>query len=213
MTTFYFVRHGYSAGNRDKVFYGHFDGALDPKGYEQAELVAVFFKDINLDTIYSSDLVRAVDTARPTAKLKQMEIVPDKRLREIFAGEWENKPVTELLNGIYEKEYMVWKNDIAHSRCTGGESVVELRERIFGAVEDIAAKNDGKSIAIFTHATPIRVLRSSFLGEPIERINDYGWVPNASVSKVIYNGGNWNIEYYGESKHLENLVTTLDSRF
>ena len=213
MTTFYFVRHGYSAGNRDKVFYGHFDGALDPKGYEQAKLVAEFFKDIHIDAIYSSDLVRAFDTARPTAELKGIEIIPDERLREIYAGEWENKKAEELVSGIYETEYAVWKNDIAHSRCTCGESVVELRERIFDAVKDIAVKYDGKSVAVFTHATPIRVLKSSFLGEPIERINDYGWVPNASVSKVIYDCGNWNIEYYGESKHLENLVTTLDPRF
>lgn len=213
MTEMYFIRHGYSVGNRDKVFYGHYDGKLDAKGYEQAKLVALFFENIRLDVIYSSDLARSMDTARPTALSKNMEIIPDERLREIFAGEWENKHASALVSGKYEKEYAVWKEDPAHSRCTGGESVAELRERIFAAVEDIAAKNDGKSVAVFTHATPIRVLKSSFLGEPIDKVNGYEWVPNASVSKVIYNSGKWNIEFYGESKHLESLVTTLDPVF
>lgn len=213
MTEMYFIRHGFSTGNRDKVFYGHYNGSLDPKGHEQAKCVAEFFGDINLDAIYSSDLIRSMDTARPTAESKSMEIVPDVRLREIFAGEWENKHVSLLVSGKYEKDYEVWKNDIAHSRCTGGESVEELRERIFAAVKDIAIKNDGKSVAVFTHATPIKVLRSSFLGEPIDKVNEYGWVPNASVSKVIYDSGNWNIVFYGESKHLESLVTTLDPAF
>ena len=213
MTEMYFVRHGYSTGNRDKVFYGHYDGSLDPKGHEQAKCVAEFFKNIKLDAIYSSDLIRSMDTASPTASEKKMEIIPDIRLREIFAGEWEGKHASELLNGKYEKEYAVWKDDIAHSRCTGGESVAELRERIYAAVKDIAENNDGKIVAVFTHATPIRVLRSSFLGEPVDKVNEYGWVPNASISKVIYDLGKWEIEFYGESKHLENLVTTLDPAF
>ncbi|MBQ9941246.1 MAG: histidine phosphatase family protein [Clostridia bacterium] len=213
MMTLYFVRHGYSTGNRNKIFYGHYDGELDVLGHKQAECVAEYFRNIHLDCIFSSDLVRAYDTVEPLAQQKNMKIITDKRLREIFAGEWENKSVEELFSGEYAKDYGVWKNDIARSRCTGGESVSELRERVYGAVLDIAQNNDKKTVLISTHATPIRVLKSCFLGEDISKINDYGWVPNASVSKITYDNGNWNIEFFGESGHLASLVTTLDLLF
>ena len=211
-TLLYIVRHGHSTGNETKTFYGHFDGLLTETGHRQAQCVANFFKDKKVDAIYSSDLVRCVDTVKPTALSKGLEIIGDKRLREIYAGDWENRHIDELIEE-YAEEYRVWREEKSESRCTNGESVRELQSRVYGAICEIAQKNIGKSVVIGTHATPIMVLRPAFVGEKIETINGKQYVPNASVTTVSYEDGKWELLSYGESDHLGDLVTTLAKGF
>ena len=85
------------------------------------------------------------------------EVISDRNLREIYAGEWEGKKFSEL-PGLYEKTYGVWLSDIGRSHPDGGESVSELYERIIGEVRKIARENMGKTVLIATHATPIRCI-------------------------------------------------------
>lgn len=211
-TTLYIVRHGNSLGNLTKTFYGHYDGPLTETGHEQAKRVAVFFKDKNVDAVYSSDLMRAVDTVKPTAESKGLKIVRDSRLREIYAGKWENRNIDELIVE-YPKEYGVWRNDKSNSRCTGGESVKELQKRIFEVVADIAQNNAGKNIIISTHATPIMTLKASLCGLPPESINGMNYVLNASVTTVTCDDGKWEFVNYGESSHLDGLITEMAKGF
>ena len=75
MTHVYFIRHGQSEGNLKHLFLGHTDLDLTDLGRKQAERVGDFFKDIHVDAIYSSDLLRAYHTACPVAKAKGLEII------------------------------------------------------------------------------------------------------------------------------------------
>lgn len=211
-TTLYIVRHGHSMGNLTKTFYGHYDGELTDVGHAQAKRVAEYFKDKAVDAVYSSDLRRAVNTVKPTADAKSLTVIGDKRLREIYAGKWENRKIAELLEE-YPTEYDIWRNDKANSVCTDGESVRELQKRIFDAVTDIATKNDGKSIVVATHATPIWTLKPSFLNLPLESMNGSEYVPNASITVTVYENGRWTLDTYGECMHLEGMVTTMDKLF
>ncbi len=119
MTTLYIVRHGHSVGNLERVFYGHYDGELTDVGDEQAQCVARYFEDKAVDAVYSSDLRRAVNTVKPTAEAKDLTVSGDVNLREIYAGKWENRKISELLEQ-YPTEYGVWRNDKANSCCTDG---------------------------------------------------------------------------------------------
>lgn len=211
-TLLYIVRHGHSKGNDTKTFYGHFDGPLTQKGHEQAQRVMNFFKDKRIDAVYSSDLIRAVDTVKPTAQSKGLEVIGDKRLREIYAGAWENRNIDELIVE-YPEEYGVWRNDKANSRCTNGESVRELSERFINALADIAQKNAGKNIIIGTHATPIMLLKPVVLGLPLENMNNQSYVLNASVTTVSYERGKWELMNYGEESHLIGLETVMAKGF
>jgi len=60
----YIVRHGETEENKQKIIQGHLDTALNFEGERQADLVAKALKDIPFDACYSSDLRRAVDTAK-----------------------------------------------------------------------------------------------------------------------------------------------------
>ena len=87
-TVFYLVRHGQSIGNANREFLGHTNKDLSPFGYLQADRTADFLSDVKIDAIYSSDLIRAYNTALPHAKLRNMEVVPSQNLRELYAGAW-----------------------------------------------------------------------------------------------------------------------------
>lgn len=79
----YLVRHGESIANAKGIHQGQkIDTSLSKKGLEQAKKIAERLKDENFETIYSSDLKRAYETAKEIAKFHKLKIIKDKRLRE-----------------------------------------------------------------------------------------------------------------------------------
>lgn len=210
MTKLIFIRHGESMGNEQRRFYGQFDGALTDKGREQARMTADFLKDVHIDIAYASDLCRAFETGKIIAEPHGLQVIPEPSLREICAGEWEDLPFSDLLER-YKEDFDVWMNDTVNSRPTGGESVREMAARIDAAVWKIAEENDGKTVLIATHATPIRSLIPGWKGEPIEYLNEIKWVPNASVSVVSYDTAahKAEAEVIGEASFMGEIVTKL----
>ncbi len=79
VTRLYLIRHGQSAGNAEGRFGGHSATPLSPLGLQQAELTAQLLAKEKISAIYSSDLLRAMQTAEPLANLLNVEI---KRQRE-----------------------------------------------------------------------------------------------------------------------------------
>lgn len=200
-TRLIFVRHGYSVSNDKKFFAGHTDVDLTERGHKQAELTAEYLKNEKIDIIYSSDLKRAYYTALPISKMHSLPIIKDESLREIYAGEWEGLSFEELREK-YEKAYSLWINDIGLSRCTGGESTKELLDRIFAKTERIALENEGKTVLIATHATPIRVLCTAAAGEGMEKMKDIPFVMNASVTRFDFEKGILTAVSVDENAHL-----------
>jgi len=167
-TRFIMIRHGFSVANDMRRFAGNFDVDLTETGKKQAKLCAEALKKEKIDAIYSSDLKRAYDTAVPISEALGIEIIKCPELREISAGEWEGKLFDELCEE-YPEAYSTWRNDIGNAVCTGGESVKQLSARILSALCDIAKENDGKTVCITTHATPIRAVCTAAAGLPAER--------------------------------------------
>ena len=206
MTTVYFLRHGQSIGNLTKRYLGHTDEDLSELGYIQAELASHFFDLVNIDVIYSSDLIRAYNTVKPIATKKGFPILKSDKLREIYAGEWEGKTIDYLWENYYDT-FSVWKNDTGNATTPGGESVKDLLKRVNDEVNRIVSENKGKKILIGIHATPIRVLTSLWQGLNIEETKNIPWVSNASVTCVEYwDNGEYFIrtngfdEYLGDNK-------------
>ncbi len=211
MTTLLLIRHGESEANRNKVFGGQINPDLQERGVMQAEHTAKFVaENYKVDKIYSSDLKRAYRTAEALSKLLNMEIKSEKRLREIYAGKWEGMKFDDLKK-VYPDEYNVWLTDIGNAVCTEGETVKELGERIFGVLTEIARENDGKTVAITTHATPIRVTQSLIETGGLSEMKNIKWVTNASVTEITYENDNWKMVKVSMDGHLEELKTNLPS--
>ena len=98
MTRIIFVRHGESVGNLERRFYGNFDKGLTDLGRQQADKAGEYIlENYKLDTAYASDLDRAYETGEIIAKKQGLTPIPDKGLREIYAGLWENRLFDELM--------------------------------------------------------------------------------------------------------------------
>ena len=206
-TILIFVRHGESNANGNGMFAGHLDIELSDRGLLQAESTANYIKkNYHVNSIYSSDLQRAYYTAVPTAQACGLEINKTAQLREIFAGEWQGLSFDEL-QARYAVSYGVWLKDIGRAQPANGESVEALSDRIWKTVQDIYHKNQGKTVVIVTHATPIRALLCRLKGMTLDQMKDVSWVSNASVTVVRVEDDNWILEQTGEDAHLSGLRT------
>ena len=209
MTKLIVVRHGQSESNLAQIFTGQGDTLLTELGKRQAQNTARFLREIPIDAIYSSDLSRAVETARPTAEAHGLPVHAEPLLREIHAGEWEGHTYAYLQEHD-PQGYDLWRTDIGRAQPAGGESVVELASRVYRCVDALIERHRGGCIAVFTHATPLRVLGARWHGYAPEESGRLPFGGNASVSMVeISDDGRVNVLLYGYDAHHGNDATAL----
>ena len=161
---------------------------LTPEGYMQADVAAEYMKDEKIDAIYSSDLLRAHNTALPFSAVYGLPINDTEGLREIYAGSWEGLQMTEII-ARHPEDMLTWKEDFSNARCTDGESVAELYERIVSYVLKLAAENEGKTILLASHATPVRAIDCFSRGLGAERMGDVSFVRNSAICIFEYEIG------------------------
>lgn len=212
MTTILLVRHGESAANRDNLFAGNYDAELLPRGYEQARLTARYIKEnYEVSAIYASDLNRAYNTGKTIADILGLPVTADRRFREISAGEWEGVPFESIIK-THPEEFKKWAEDIGNSSCPGGESVSQLGERIMTALSEKAEKNNGKTILIASHATPVRVAYAMAKYSTAGDMGKLSWPSNASVSVLYYDAGCWSVGEYSIDSHMADIRTVLPEK-
>ena len=203
-TTFIMVRHGFSLANQQSRFAGHWDIPLAELGHKQAQAAAEYLEKLPIDVLYSSDLLRAYQTAEPLALKLGLPIRKDPQFREIFAGDWEGKTVAELWEE-YPAEFSCWAEDIGRSRCCGGESVAELYRRINAEVDRVAAAHEGQTVCVTIHAVPIRAMCTRCAGLPAAEMQQVPWVANASINIFEWEKGILRAVETDITTHLEGL--------
>ena len=206
-TIIYIVRHGFSLANAKKIFTGHTNVGLSELGLKQAGHVTEYFLDKKVDVIYASDLDRAYDTVKGVADSKNIQVIKDKNLREIYAGDWEGKSFDEL-SATYP-DYAMWRTTVHKVRTAGGESVIELANRVFNEVTEIAQKEMGKTVLIGTHATPIRALVAKICYGSFEKMDTTPWFPNCGIFKIRYDGEKFSVLEECITEHLKEDLSRL----
>ncbi|MBQ8322112.1 MAG: histidine phosphatase family protein [Clostridia bacterium] len=203
------VRHGESLGNARRMLLGHTDLDLSELGYRQAEACAEALKNEKVDAIYSSDLLRAYNTAIPHAKMRGLAVQKSLQLREIYLGAWEGKSVADILEkhaDMYEKD---WLGAYGTFRFPGGESTVEAGERFYAEVARISEENEGKTVLIAAHAAVIRSFFAKVLGIAPEDIAPKLPFPsNASYSEVCFNGRSFEAGRFSVDDYLADIGIT-----
>lgn len=122
-----------------------------------------------LDTVYCSDLSRAVQSAEIIAG--PYGLLPKKvpALRERSFGIWEGMTFNEIKERFPE-EFQAWaENPVSHSPM-GGESTIEVKERVVKALDEILEANIGNNVAVVAHGGVNRILICNILGIPLENI-------------------------------------------
>lgn len=143
------VRHGQTDWNRDRRVQGWTDVPLNEEGRRQARALAASLDGRVFDAVYSSDLSRALETARIVAAAQQVPVTPLAGLREKHFGTWEGLTDTEVLSRFPDAHATGWGD---------GESTDEMAERVVATVEKISAEHPGGEVLVVTHGGPIRAL-------------------------------------------------------
>ncbi len=202
MTRIYLVRHAKSVGNTQRIFQGHTNLGLSAEGQAQLPQLAERFRNIPLDGIYASPLLRAVQTAQAVGHYHKLPVQTREGLCEIFAGQWEAKSFADLPT-LYPEAWRLWSESDAGFCAPDGESLAQVYERMAKAVGEIAAQNEQKSVAVVSHGCALRCYLCYALGLPIERIREVPLPKNTSVSQVVYDGGSISVESMDDFSHLE----------
>lgn len=184
-TKLIFVRHGVTEGNISNTYQGRTDIDLNTVGREQARRVAFALKGENINTLYSSPLIRAHETARRIAKVNNVTITKLEQLKEIDGGDWEGKTFKYIAEN-WPEDYMKWQTTPHLHRNPNGESTKEFQDRLVNAVDEIVKENDGKNICIVTHGAAILVLMCHFYGYSLEDLHKVKFCENTGVSTVFY---------------------------
>lgn len=187
-TRVFLVRHGQTEWNATRRFQGHHDVPLSAAGVRQAERLALRLAGEPLSAVYTSDLLRAFETARVIASRHAgIAALPLKELREIDMGEWEGKTFDEIRDTA-PCAAVKWLEDTVNNPIPGGESYAQLRDRVVPRVLELVQAHPDSSICIVSHAGPVKLLLCHALGlgpEGRRRLD----LANASLSAVSYSPG------------------------
>ena len=153
------IRHGPTEWNATRRFQGRTDVALSKLGRAHAAAIADALREERIDALYSSDLSRALETARPVAAAHAIPVLSDARLREFDFGAWEGLTWDEI---VAANPHLAGRGSTAAKLYApqGGESFAEVRRRIESFISEARARHSGGRIAVVTHAGPLHAALS-----------------------------------------------------
>jgi len=151
------VRHGITDWNALGRIQGHAQSQLTEIGRQQAEAIADRLAAEPISAIYSSDLQRAMDTARAIAARHGLPVHADARLREANYGQWEGRTMDELRR-LYPETVAQWMTEPVAVAPTGGESLEEVAARVSEVMEELRACPADGQIVVVGHGGSIRAL-------------------------------------------------------
>jgi broad specificity phosphatase PhoE len=208
VTRLYLIRHGQSAGNAEGRFGGHSATPLSGLGKQQAELTAKALAKERISAIYSSDLLRAVQTAEPLARALNLEINAAETFRERHVGVLEGLTFDEAKKEFPEDYYALVNRELAHV-ITRGESYRQLLDRTTGVLHEILEKHKGGRIAIFAHTGTICFLTLYIIGAIHPETITTPWLitSNCGINRFEFRGrNNVRIVALNDTRHLMQIT-------
>ncbi len=157
------VRHGQSQGNAERRFGGHSATALSERGRQQAEATARALETESVTAIYSSDLLRAVETAAPLAAATRLEVIETSAFRERSVGQMEGLTFEEAAEQHPDEYAALLRRDFDHV-LLGGESYRQLLDRGSQQLDRIIEEHRGGTIVVFSHTGTICILALHLMG-------------------------------------------------
>jgi probable phosphoglycerate mutase len=148
--TLLLIRHGETAWNAESRIQGQLDVPLSSAGIWQAGRLAQRLAEEKIDAIVASDLARAWLTAQPIGQSRQVEAVPDTRLRERHFGIFQGHTLEEI-SARWPAEFAAWRARDPDWSIPEGESGTQFIDRVRAALDDITHRNAGATVAVVAH--------------------------------------------------------------
>ncbi|MCC6485202.1 MAG: histidine phosphatase family protein [Armatimonadetes bacterium] len=198
-----FVRHGESKWNAGRKIQGHLESELSSLGRAQARALRGCFSGDSFDAVYSSDLIRAADTALLATGLGREQLTVTEALREISFGDWEGLS-PEQVRRRWPSAWDAFRQDPINARPATGESIAQLSARVGGLIEHCHSVHAGQRVVFFTHGGPVRIALIEILG-----LSPRHWrtlrIANASLTRVEYIDGEAILTCFNLTGHLADI--------
>lgn len=187
----YFIRHGQSMTNLEDRVSGWIQCSLSELGFKQAEALESVLRNIKFDKIYSSDLLRAIQTAKTAIPGCEPEQTP--LIREEGTGTATGVLGSELIAKYGDLYYEALRNN--DSSMFGGENHEMVYERTAKFMKVLEGLEGYDKVAVFGHEGTIHPMLEYVLGERflLGKIK----INNCSISVFSYENGAWKLERFG----------------
>ena len=214
VTEVWLIRHAETVGSQvrrqDRVFQDT-DTPLSERGHAQALRLAERLQGQSFAMLYSSTATRAVETAKYVSKALGLDILEDKRLREIDLGAWRGMSYREVAER-FPAEWSMWMRREKDFHFGGGESFSDTERRLVSAIEEAAQQGSGRQVAVITSQTAMGLYLANVLGFQLIEMPRLG-VDNAGITRIRPfqmppnrdNGSPGMILSFNDTAHLEGM--------
>lgn len=200
------IRHGETAWNVDTRIQGQLDVGLNDTGRWQAERLAQALAGEAISAIYASDLGRAHDTALAISRVAGVAVIAEPGLRERHFGEFQGKTYAEIETTLPDQARL-WRTRDPAFAPPGGESLLQLRERVVATSEKLAARHPGELIALVGHGGVMDVLYRAATRLDIRAPRTWA-LGNASINRLLWTPEGFTLVGWADTQHLH--ADTLD---
>lgn len=196
------IRHGETAWNVDTRIQGHLDIPLNERGrWQAARLARALAARDPLHAIYSSDLQRAHDTARAIADATGAPLATHSGLRERGFGIFEGKTFVEI-ETTWPEESERWRKRDPHWAPQGGESLLQVRERITRTLHELAARHPGEQIVLVAHGGVLDQLYRAATGQELQAPRTWQ-LTNTAVNRLLWTPQGLSLVGWADTTHLD----------
>jgi probable phosphomutase (TIGR03848 family) len=173
MPLLFIIRHGENDYTKKHKLAGQLPNIhLNERGQKQAQVLADTLKDVPIKAVYSSPLERAMETAEPIAKARNLKVIQEADLIETDIGKWQGRSLKALnLN----KHWKVVQHAPSRAQFPEGETFYQCQARVVSALDKICATHKPRDIiACVFHADPIKLAIAHYIGLPLDHFQRLG---------------------------------------
>ena len=196
------IRHGETAWNVDTRIQGHLDIPLNETGQWQAQRLArVLAQGDPIDAIYSSDLLRAFETARAIAEATGAPLQAHTGLRERGFGSFEGQIYGEL-ETLFPTDAELWRQRDPHWAPSGGESLTQVQERVSHTLHALASQHPGQQIVLVAHGGVMDQLYRLATGQSLQAPRTWE-LTNTAVNRLLWTPQGLSLVGWADTSHLD----------
>ena len=203
MTELLFIRHGETDWNRQQRFQGQIDVPLNAQGHAQAARLAARLAGEPPDAFFTSDLIRARETAAPLADAWGQTPVALAGLREQAFGIFEGLNLAAITAG-HPDLWQRWLEHRADFALPGGESLRQFHTRVLSTVRELATAGAGQRLTLVSHGGVLDMLWRSAHGLPLDGLRECE-IPNTGINRLRWVNDGLRVEVWADAAHLAGL--------
>jgi len=194
------IRHGETAWNVDTRIQGHLNIPLNDTGHWQGQRLGQALAGEEIAAIYASDLSRAHETALYVSRSTGVPVVPELGLRERGFGEFEGKTFAEIEVALPAQSERWRKRDPSFTPA-GGESLLQVQERVLATVNRLAKQHPGELIVMVGHGGVMDVLYRAAARLDLQAARTW-LLGNTAINRLLWSPEGLSLVGWSDTQHL-----------